>query len=238
MERRRRRQGDREHRRDNGDGPVGGAVDPVAPAGHARDLGAVEMGDHGDELARRRRKDRRLDRGAGALGGPLSLLAIAILPRPERGTASRPGPVFGRMTQKPRRPNTSRPAHSPLPACGERVRPSAETSGAKRSGGEGAVPEEALGFPPRLLCTAPSPSPASQACRLRKPGVPGLRTKERTSGRPEVRRPSPRRRGEANPVTCRRDSGSSSGCRPRTRARTCASVTSQPSPLRTRRSVM
>ena len=66
---------------------------------------------------------------------------------------------------------------------------------AKRSRGEGAVQEGALPATRRLYAAAPSPSPSAQACYLRKPGVPGLRTKERTLGGPEVRQPSLRKRG-------------------------------------------
>ena len=89
------------------------------------------------------------------------------------------------------------PRPSPLPACGERVRPAAEQAERSEAGVRGGAGRGAL----RRRCAssgdAPSPSPAAQACCLRKPGVPGLRTRERTSGRPEVRQPSPRKRGEA-----------------------------------------
>ena len=64
------------------------------------------------------------------------------------------------------------------PLAGRGFRPSDETSAAKRSGGEGEVPEEASRRSRRALSwTAPSPSPASRARCLRQP--------------------SPRKRGEA-----------------------------------------
>ena len=67
---------------------------------------------------------------------------------------------------------------SPLPACGERVRPAAEQAERSEAGVRGQCrkrrPAEAVA---PLFVAAPSPSPASQACRLR--------------------RPSPRKRGEA-----------------------------------------
>ena len=81
--------------------------------------------------------------------------------------------------------------------AGRGFRPAAETSGAKRSGGEGAMPEEALGPDRRtFLVSAPSPSPAAQACCLRQP--------------------SPRMRGEADPAPCgegRSDEGGGLGHR-------------------------
>ena len=150
----------------------------------------------------RRRSARRAARSARpGLGEQVELMrprlpAAAFEPaqerlRKERFGARRHGPKVGRAAQgrKSRGIRLSPPAglacahisakgtDSPLPACGERVRPSAEQ--AERSGGgEGAVPEEALGPNRRAFFgNAPSPSPASQACRLR--------------------RPSPRRRGEA-----------------------------------------
>ena len=91
-------------------------------------------------------------------------------------------------------------------------------AGVRGGAGRGALHRRSASF-----VAAPSPSPAAQACRLRKPGVPGLRTKERTSGRPEVRRPSPRKRGEADGLLRIRrgaegpSSASSRGC-----ARSCA----------------
>ena len=61
----------RQHGADDGDRPIAGAVDAVAPSGHAGDLGAVVMRQHGDELrpgAREHRPDearRRFRSGSG-----------------------------------------------------------------------------------------------------------------------------------------------------------------------------
>src|SRR6478672_9242041 len=56
------------------------------------------------------------------------------------------------------------------------------TSGAKRSGGEGAVQEEApFRCPGASFVAAPSPSPAAQACRL---GRPSPRKRERRDALP------------------------------------------------------
>ena len=48
----RRRQRKRQHRCHDGDRPVGGAVDPVAPTGHPADFGPVIVREHVDELGR------------------------------------------------------------------------------------------------------------------------------------------------------------------------------------------
>ena len=58
---------------------------------------------------------------------------------------------------------------SPLPACGERVRPSAERAERSEAGVRGRCRKRRAAFPQRLLVTAPSPSPAAQACCLRQP---------------------------------------------------------------------
>ena len=56
--RRRGRKSERQHRGANRDRPVGGAVDAVAPARHARDLRAVIVRKNGDVFAARLRKRR------------------------------------------------------------------------------------------------------------------------------------------------------------------------------------
>src|SRR6185312_10857387 len=65
----------------------------------------------------------------------------------------------------------------PLPACGERVRPAAERAERSEAGVRGRYRKRRL--PRRSAFFVTAPSPAAQACRLR--------------------RPSPRKRGEANP---------------------------------------
>ena len=114
---------------------------------------------------------------------PATLASLKDFLRPPRRERTSESPPFKNTADRPNLRACEVPiggADWPLPACGERVPAFGRTSGAKRSGGEGAVQKEAPS-----LAAAPSSPPPPHPRLLRRLAAFGG--------------PPPRKRGEVDP---------------------------------------